>query len=226
MCPNVNPLEYLHLQLRLEGKEVINGNLLRQVEPVPGEDMPLMVIGFLSTREQITYYDESLSPEFRERLDGQMDSVAFPNVQAVIHFLQSQGIAMEVGHFKTYVFPAHDKGLGVGEVKQYSKQDPQIQSFGFNGFAEKVYAIEHDGRIISACVSARENAVCGEAWVYTDENFRQQGLAQKVVVAWAKSLTEANKIPFYSHTIENIASANLARRLDLQAVFEEIAISG
>jgi hypothetical protein len=47
---------------------------------------------------------------------------------------------------------------------------------------------------------------------------------KQVVRAWARSLLEAGKVPFYSHKIENRASANLARRLGLQPVFEEIAI--
>ena len=39
----MNPHEYLRLQLRLEGKEIINDNSLRQVEVVSGENMPLMI---------------------------------------------------------------------------------------------------------------------------------------------------------------------------------------
>ena len=35
MYPRMNLLDYLHLQLRLEGKEIIRGNLLTQVEVVP-----------------------------------------------------------------------------------------------------------------------------------------------------------------------------------------------
>jgi predicted GNAT family acetyltransferase len=88
-----------------------------------------------------------------------------------------------------------------------------------------MFGIEKNGRIISSCVCARENAHCGEAWVYTDEDHRRQGLAQKVVSAWAASLLKNGKVPFYSHKIQNVASANLAKRLLLQPAFEEIVIS-
>ena len=92
-------------------------------------------------------------------------------------------------------------------------------------FAESVYAVERDDKIISACVSTRENDFCGEAWVYTDTSYRHQGYAQKVVGAWATSLISAGKVPFYSHKIQNVASANLAKCLGLKPVFEEIVFT-
>jgi predicted GNAT family acetyltransferase len=110
-------------------------------------------------------------------------------------------------------------------VRRYLQSDPQAQAAGLDGSAEEMFGIEKDGRIISSCISTRENIHCGEAWVYTDENHRHQGLAQKVVRSWAASLLANGKVPFYSHKIQNVASANLAKRLDLQPAFEEIVIS-
>ena len=88
-----------------------------------------------------------------------------------------------------------------------------------------MYAVEYNGALVSACVSTRENESCGEAWVYTAPHYRQQGFAQKAVNAWARNLMSAGKVPFYSHKIENDASANLARKLGLQPVFEEIVVT-
>jgi hypothetical protein len=45
----MNLLDYLRLQLRLEGKEIVSDNLLRQVEIVPDEEMPLFLIAQLAT---------------------------------------------------------------------------------------------------------------------------------------------------------------------------------
>jgi GNAT superfamily N-acetyltransferase len=221
----MNPLDYLHLQLRLEGKQVIDANLLRQVEIVPGEELPLMILAQLAQERVAAFYDESLTSEIRTRLNGQIGSMEFPKVDSILRFLQSLGYTLQVGHYKTYVFPADYHRLTFEEVKQFSKRHPKIQAFGFDQFAEEVYAMEQAGKIISACVSARENDFCGEAWVYTDDPYRRQGFAQKVVGIWARNLISANKIPFYSHTIENTASANLAKRLGLMLVFEEIVIS-
>ena len=111
------------------------------------------------------------------------------------------------------------------EVKLYPKSDIKIQAFYFDGFTEQVHAIERDGKIVSACVSAKENDHCGEAWVTTNENYRHQGLAQKVVSIWARDLMLTGKIPLYSHKITNLGSAKLAKRLGLEPVFEEIMIS-
>ena len=61
--------------------------------------------------------------------------------------------------------------------------------------------------------------------MYTAEAYRHQGFAQRVVNAWAERLMEQGKTPFYSQKIENLASASLAKKLGLQAVFEEIAIT-
>ena len=220
----MNPLEYLHLQLRLEGREVVNGDLLRQVEFVPGEDMPMLVIGLLVSGGQVVYYDESLAPEYHKHLREQMGSLDDPDVDPLAQSLRSWGFNVQLGRFRTYIFPADYKDQSTMEVTKFTHFDPKVQAFGFDGISEQVYAVERDGRIVSACVSARENTFCGEAWVYTDADQRGQGFARKVVSAWAGSLISAGKVPFYSHKVENTASAILAKRLGLQVVFEEIVI--
>jgi len=221
----MNPLDYLHLQLRLEGKEIIRNNLLRQVEVVPDEEVPLILIVQFEDQEIIAYYDETLQPKLHSELTEQIHNISFPTIDRLLDFLKTHNISFEVGYYKTYIFAPRFVDSFITDVVCYSKHDPKIQEFGFDGFAEKIYAIEQAGKIVSACVSTRENKFCGEAWVYTDPQFRNQGLALKVVNAWSRNLITAGKIPFYSHKLENIASTNLANRLGLQPVFEEIVIS-
>jgi RimJ/RimL family protein N-acetyltransferase len=219
----MEPRTYLHLQLRLEGKEVFKECFLRQVEVVPDEEVPFMLIAQMANQELVVYYDEALSSKLQKELAASISDVQFPNVDSLVDILKKHNFQCEAGHYKTYVFPStpgNDK-----EVLCLSKQDSRVKAFGFEGFAQHVYAIERNGKLVSACVSTRENDRCGEAWVYTDPDFRNQGFAQQVVRTWARSLMEAGKVPFYSHKIENAASANLAHRLGLQPVFEEIAIA-
>ena len=220
----MNPLDYLHLQLRLEGKEVVKDNLLRQVEVVPDEEVPLLLIAQLVDEQLVVYFDEALQIELREELISRIPSPKFPNIDPLFAILEQRHIQYEVGHYKTYIFPEQFAFFKDEAVTCYSRYAPKVKDFGFDGFAESVYGVEEDGRIISACVSARENDFCGEAWVYTDSEYRQQGFAQKVVSAWAGSLISDGNIPFYSHKMENIASARLASKLGLQPVFEEIAV--
>ncbi len=218
----MNPLTYLHLQMRLEGKALVNGCFMRQVEAVPDEEMPLMLLAQLPSQELVAYYDETYLINLQKELSANLLEAEFPNFDSLLSVLRLHGIGFEVGHYKTYIFPWQpSKDMNVICL---SKHDPKVKAFGFDGFAENVYVIERDGAVVSACVSKCENEKCGEAWVYTDSAHRNQGFAQKAVNTWAGSLIEKRKVPFYSHKIENVASANLARKLGLQPVFEEIAI--
>ena len=225
MLPRMNPLETLQLQLRLEGKEIVDGDLLRQVEAVPGEDMPLMIIAQLADGQVVTCYDESLEPDLRLGLTKSSQAIRFPKIDPLLEFLNTRKILFEVGHYKTNLFPQNFTVENVHPVKSYSRQHPLVETFGFGNLAEYVYSIEQDEKIVSACVSAREDERCGEAWVYTDPRYRHHGFARQVVSVWAQDMIVAGKIPFYSHKIENLASANLARRLSLEPLFEEIVVS-
>jgi hypothetical protein len=219
----MEPLEYLHLQMRLEGIEVFSNCFLRQAEIVPGEDLPLMLVAQLADGKRIAYYDETILPKLQRELSATVRAMEFRKIDLTLDVLRKYNLQYEVGHYKTYVFPST---LTQGaDVRSLLKHDPKVKEFGFDGFQENVYTIESEDQIVSACVSVRENDRCGEAWVYTRPTYRHQGLAQKVVNAWAGSLMSAGKIPFYSHRIDNIASSNLARKLRLLSMFEEILIT-
>lgn len=218
----MEPIKCLHLQLQLEGKESFGG-LIRQVEVVPDEDVPLLLIAQLFTGELIVYFDEAMSLRLQKELAAGLNNIEFLNIDPVFHILENHCIPYEVGHYKTYVFPSLP--VEDASVSCFSNDDPRVEAFGFDGFAKQVYGVERADKLVSACVSTRENERCGEAWVFTASEYRRQGLAQKVVCAWARSLISAGKVPFYSHKIDNVASANLARSLKLQPVFEEISIT-
>jgi hypothetical protein len=219
----MNALTYLLLQMGLEGKGLVGRNTIRQIQVVPGEELPLLLLAQLADRTLVAYYSESLPSDLQAQLSVCVSSIEFPEVDPILGALKSHAIRAGTGHYKTYLFPP--QMAPNPEVTCLSKVDQKVQAFGFDGFAQRVYAIERDGRIISACVSVRENQNCGELWVYTDPAHRKQGLARKVVSAWAHSLISTGKIPFYSHNIENTASASLAGALQLQPAFEEISIT-
>jgi hypothetical protein len=173
---------YLHMQLRLEGKCPVGDDGLRQAEIVPDEDIPLVLIAQLADDQRIVYYDEALQSELHNELAKRIQNVIFPKIELLLDVLKTQNISFEVGRYKTYVFPSHFANLSNDNVICLHKQDPHVQAFGFDSFSEQVYGIEWEGRIIFACVSTRENEFCGEAWVYTDPESRNQGNAKKVAV--------------------------------------------
>jgi len=219
----MDSLAYLHLQLGLEGKGLGGENTIRQVQVVPGEELPLLLLAQLADQKLVAYYSEALPPSLQTKLSASISSIEFPEITPILAVLKSHNIRSDIGHYKTYLFPLQ---IGTNpEVICLSKHDPKAKAFGFDGFAEHVYAIEREGRIISACVSVREDQNCGEAWVYTDPAYRRRRLAKKVVSTWAHSLLSVGKVPFYSHKIGNDASARLAQALQLPPVFEEISIT-
>ena len=219
----VEPIHYLHLQLRLEGKEIVEERFIREVEVVPEEEVPLILIAGLADGKVVVYYDEMLSSDLQQALTTSSADLEFPAFDPLLDVLQRHDMQFEVGHYKTYLFPSipgRDR-----DVHCLSRNDQKVKAFGFDSFTEQVYAIEREGRVVSACVSTRENKKCGEAWVFTAPEYRHQGFAQKVVNAWARSLMSADKVPFYSHKMDNLASAALAGKLGLQPVFEEISLT-
>jgi GNAT superfamily N-acetyltransferase len=145
-------------------------------------------------------------------------------IEYAVEVFNSFGIGTKSGHFRTYMFPDNFANADFGNVRCFSQDDPRIVAFGFSGFAEKVYAIEQEGIILSTCISSRQNSESAEAWVFTHPDHRQKGLAQQVVTAWSGNLQREGIIPFYSHELENSNSANLARKLKLVHIFDETVI--
>ena len=102
----MEPLAYLHLQLRLEGKECRHGGLLRQVEVVPGEELPLLLIAQLANSGWVVYYDETMSADLQKKLSACVADIKFPDIDPLIAVLKSYHVRLEIGHYKTYVFPS------------------------------------------------------------------------------------------------------------------------
>lgn len=216
-------LAYLHVQMRLEGLGLTQHNLLTAFQP-KGHDPPPVFLAQTPDGQTVTYISQALPRELQEALVTCLDEVRFPDVEVILNLLRAYDIQPQVEHSKTYLFPERYAEAEVSGVKRWPKDDPRIEDFGFAGFADQVYVVEAGGAILSACVSARQNTECAEAWLFTAAEHRRKDLAQLVVTAWARDMMKAKLIPFYSHKMENIASARLANKLGLIPVFEEIVI--
>ncbi len=106
-----------------------------------------------------------------------MDDLRALKPEAGIEVLEMYGIHAKANQFRTYLCLDGFRDAEFGEAKCYSQDDPKVSAFGFSGLADKVFAIEQDGEIVSACVSSRQNATCAEAWVFThpDQWHREAG---------------------------------------------------
>lgn len=219
----MGPLEYLHLQMKLEGIGLNANGRLARLRPTDS-DHPVLLFVHTAHGHTLTYLSDDWPPDLESALATQLTHLEFPKMEPVLARLRTHDIQATVGHFRTYIFPEQFAKVQVDAVTCFPKDDPKIADFGFNGFADRVYVIEDGGVIRAACVSVRQNHDCAESWVFTAPEYRRQGLAQKVVVAWARGMREAGVLPFYSHKIENLASASLASQLDLIPMFEEISV--
>jgi hypothetical protein len=217
----MKPLEYLLLQMELEGIKKISSHLITRMSQ-DIDDFPLVLFACTSDGESLVCFDDLIAEEIRSNLSKD-DLPAF-KVESAIEVFKQYGVSTKASHFKTYVFPDRVRPVNTETVKCFSQDDPKIIAFGFNGLSDKVFAIENEGAIVSACVSSRQNSKSAEVWVFTHPDHRQKGLALQVVMAWARNMRKEGLVPFYSHDIENTNSAFLAKRLNLIQVFEETVI--
>ena len=89
-------------------------------------------------------------------------------------------------------------------------------------FPREQFAALADGLVVATCQSARESALAAEAWVRTLPAARGQGHATRVTALWAFDALRRGKTPFYSHHRANLASAGVARALQLIPFLEDV----
>jgi GNAT superfamily N-acetyltransferase len=217
----MKPIEYLFRQMEIEGIQRTADTLISRTAPEV-EDFPLVLAARTVDGDSLICYDDRLPAELRARLRS-CDLQSFETEQA-IRLLADWGIEAKPGSFRTYIFPAGMGATFVPAASCYDGSDPRVIAFGFQGFSDQVFAIEEQGRIVSACVSIRQNLGCGEAWVFTDPEHRRRGLARQAVTAWAGALLRQGITPLYSHSLSNSASAQLAQSLGLIPVYDEAVI--
>jgi len=217
----MKPFEYLLMQIELEGIKRISNDLITCL-PQNADDCPLVISARTSDGESLVSFNESVSEEIRNLLPK--DDLKEFNTASSIDVFRQHGIQAEASHFKTYAFPTGFKFAKTETVKCLGRNDPKVIAFEFNGFTDKVYAIENEETILSACVSSRQNHKAAEAWVMTNPAHRKKGLARQVVVAWAEGVRQDGLVPFYSHNSKNTNSAMLAKSLNLTPIFEETVI--
>ncbi len=217
----MRPIDYWHFQLRLEGLRLTADGSLAQAAP-GGEELPLALLVRAADGESRACFSVKLPEQLRDELSsGDPDALS---TELVLSRLQEGGIKATAETFKTYIFPNSYSATQPKGVVCLDPGDPKVTAFGFGGLASRVHVVEEDGRVASACASSRQDVACGEAWVMTAPDHRRKGLAQRVTAAWAGRLLRDGLIPFYSHRIENEASAGLASCLELLHVFDETVI--
>jgi len=210
---NAIDLIYQHLQLECIGLDA-RGRLTRISGPFP-DDISRV---YLTRHAQgvLTFFREDLPDILVERISQVPPEDVFRHPEAVAAILSEHAPCVEWSESVSYVFPPElpvtprVRRLASSTDWLVAAYDPDLL-----GRPWSVYAVVQDGYIVSSCVSARENASSGEAWVRTSPAYRRRGLAREVTAAWAADLARQGKTAFYSHRTDNPASAAVARSLAL-----------
>ncbi|MDF1490093.1 GNAT family N-acetyltransferase [Tessaracoccus caeni] len=87
------------------------------------------------------------------------------------------------------------------------------------------FGVLRDGRVVSACYSARLTDHAAEAGVDTDPAHRGQGLAATVINAWRKAIEDSGRTALYSTSYDNLSSQAVARRLGLSQYAETFSLT-
>ncbi len=217
----MKPIRYLLCQLELEGIRIVGHRLIRRVS-AEATDFPIMLMAETCDGHSLICLDDQVPAYLRTAL--LQSNPQFLGVEVVVRILEASGFIARAHQYQTYIFPDELPTDDLRQVKCFSGDDLRVAAFGMRDVSGRVFAIESDGEILSACVSSRQNHRCAEAWVVTHPRHRRKGYARQVVAAWAASLQAEGIIPFYSHDIQNTDSARVAESLGLREVFSETVV--
>jgi hypothetical protein len=146
----MKPFDYLLCQMELEGiHRVSNDQITRGSSG--GDDLPLVLAARTSDGESLIFFDALIPVAIRVKLPKDYSQAS--GTETAINIFEESGFHVKASHFKTHVFPEGVESINLEAVKCFTKDDPIIVDFGFHGLADKVFAIECKGMILSACDS-------------------------------------------------------------------------
>jgi hypothetical protein len=217
-------VEYVEIQLALEGIGVDARRRLVRIPTAAAEEIPRLYVCRHSAGTS-RYYRADLPDAVVDAIDRLTGDVCFEQ-QAIVHsILARHAPSFGVWSGTSYVFPTVPTAETCPEVVRLGEAD-HWQALAFDpdlaSFPRPIYAVLIDGRVVSTCVSARENDQAAEAWVQTAPEQRRRGLARLVTAAWARDILGSGKIAFYSHRRENLASRGVARSLGLRPFVDAV----
>jgi hypothetical protein len=220
----VTGADLLAIQLTLEciGMDK-DGLLVRIPGPYPDGIPRFYVAEFSGGRAM--YCSRDMPPTIRPALLALPFERARDDYRAVCSLLDQHASCDGVWAGASYTFPGDFPSpdddavvrLDASDRALIERFDPELLAF-----PPPVYALLVDGAIVAACVSSRENAQAGEAWVQTHPAYRRRGYGRRATAAWGAGLVRQGKIAYYSHRVDNAASAAIARGLGLAHYLSDV----
>lgn len=213
-----DPSSFIHAQLRLECVGFDDEGLLIRI---PGQDPD--EIARLQAYEHSDgfdiYFRQDVPQDIRNKISSFPPSLLFQDGERGRSVIDELLHCPKIIIYETYIFKHLPEENLLADVVVI-----EDVGLGAKGAANRpVFAIVKDGRIISSCVSTRENDESAECYTYSEEGFRQLGFGWRVTTAWGRHQLLKSKIPFYSHEGDNLDSRALANSLNLEWKFRMIA---
>ncbi|MBA4181663.1 MAG: hypothetical protein C0506_13825 [Anaerolinea sp.] len=116
--------------------------------------------------------------------------------------------------------------LATGEATPFH---PQLQEMGWTDppgdSQQPFFVIEDHGEIVAICHSSRSSPDAAAAGVSTAPDYRQRGLARRVVASWAADVMAGGRSALYSTTWDNAASRAIAAGFRLRFFGEDCHIT-
>jgi len=198
-----SPYRLFGIQLELECKGFdANGDLIRIPGSNPDEINRFHVLKLPDRYIRIFRHDVPL--DVRCSLSRFSDEEAFAEQSRIRQVLTEAMGPADTWVGRTYIFT---------DVPS-SSEFPRVVRTG------DCWTVVVDGQEVSWAQSARQNEKAAELGVETLEEYRRRGFGRQVAAAWASSMLKEGRIAFYSHTLDNIASEQLALSLGVEVQFE------
>ncbi|MCA9373372.1 GNAT family N-acetyltransferase [Candidatus Woesebacteria bacterium] len=229
----INPSVCFFAQLQLEGLGVVDANRLVKIESShfdaerQRDDHPPNVLLTRFSDKTSIYFTHSLPQELVDTIQNEDLEDVLTTTNNITAILKAASLFHEFEQSITYTIPNLGDLTFEGTRSIVASDDPLINQFNPTFYRKfpMAYAVLHESKVVSCCVSSRENDRAGEAWIFTLPEYRKQGFGSKAVLFWASELQKAGKIPLYSHIDSNSSSRNLAHKLNLMQVFENVSFN-
>ncbi len=191
----MNSTDMIALQIRLEYQLEKDGSL----SPNPGSSEQAYYLVYQHSQGWQAFFNRSIPQALREKLLAIGPQAAFEHPNAVISLID-QG---------------YQTCKGGGEVfwSGYFTSQPDPAEFPLARAVDTSWVILDGGEVVCRAISVRQDEHCAEVYVETSPAYRKRGYGRQAVAAWAYAILQRGRVPFYSHKVQNTASAALAQSL-------------
>jgi len=199
-----SPLTLLHQQLALERKGVDGAGRLYRLPGENPDDMAPLLAARLVDGRYVTYFRDDVPETVIAGLRTLTAEQLYHDHTQVLGILGASGSAW-CG--STYFF---------SRIPLPEEHPLVVQR-------DNKFGVEVDGLTAAEAWSSRSTDFAAELAVETLPAFRRRGYGRQVCAAWASDQLAAGRVAFYSHSLENLASAALARSLGVEHIFDIVA---